>query len=187
MAGLLFDTDTPQILLEPLFYGCRVATYADLVTPTLLAQLAGRLIVIDRGLGDPHNVATVADIEDGALSVASGAEKIKGWHAEGRPFPTAYHDRALQAAVDQALAGTPCNNWVATLDGTLLPDGVRRAVVQFAGAAAIGVHADLSIVWDDGWHPMPAYPPAATVAALRRYAADANVAIGSLISLAAHL
>lgn len=187
MTGLLVDSDQPQILLEPMFTGCRVATYADIVTPALLAQLAGRLILIDRGLGDPHNVATVADIETGALSVESGAEKIRQWHAEGRPFPTAYHDRALQAAIDQALAGTPHNNWVATLDGTLLPDGVRRAVVQFAGEAQIGVHADLSIVWDDGWHPMPVYPPAATVAALRRYAADANTAIGSLISLAAHL
>lgn len=158
MPGLLFDTDTPDLLLEPRFAGCRVATYADLVTPALYKQLHDRLVVIERGLGDPMHLATVADIEPGALTVQAGADLLHAWKQQGRPSVTAYHDRSLQAAVDQATAGLGISNWVATLDGTLLPDGRTRAVVQFAGAKDIGIHADLSIVWDDSWHPLPVAP-----------------------------
>ena len=187
MPALMFDSDDPVVLLEPFLEACRIATYADLVTPTLIRAAAGRLVVIDRGLGDPHNLATVADIEDGALSVAAGAAKIRQWHEEKRPYPTAYHDRNLQAEVDAALTGVPANNWVATLDGTLVPNGYRRAVVQFADAAVLGFHADVSIVWDDGWHPLPAALPSATVAQLRTLGADANVAISNLIQAVVRL
>lgn len=154
MPGLMFDSDTPELLLEPTFAMCRVATYADLMTPDLLRQLAGRLVVIDRGLGDPMNLATVADVESGALSLAAAVERIHAWKAQGRPSVTIYHDRVHQADVDKATAGMGVWNWVATLDGTLLPDGQRRAVVQFAGETVTGLHADLSVVWNDSWHPL---------------------------------
>lgn len=180
MPGLLFDTDTPELLTEPRFAACRVATYADLVTPALCQELRGRLVVIDRGLGDPMGLASVADIEPGALTVASAAERMHAWQQQGRPFVTAYHDRAVQQDVDQATAGMGIFNWVATLDGTLLPDGRTRAAVQFAGAASLGFHADLSIVWDDSWHPLPAAPPPVLVADIKHFAAEALGYAGAL-------
>lgn len=163
----MFDTDTPELLLQPEFAGCRVATYADLVTPALYKELHDRLVVIERGMGDPMHLATVADIEPGALTVQAGADLLHAWKQQGRPSVTAYHDRSLQAAVDQATAGLGICNWVATLDGTLLPDGRSRAVVQFAGEKMLGFHADLSIVWDDSWHPLPAAPSPHAVDAVK--------------------
>jgi hypothetical protein len=166
MPDMMLDTDNPALLSGPLFAGCRVATYADLVTPLILSNYLGRLIVIDRGRGDPHNAATVADIEPTLLTVAEGVAKIKQWVAEHRPFPTAYCDRNDWPAVDAALAGIPHHDWIATLDGTLLPDGRRPAVVQVWGETALGFHADLSIVWDDTWHPIRPAVSWASVAGL---------------------
>ena len=154
MPGLMLDTDNTALLATAPFAYARLATYADLMTPAIEAEFRGRLIVIDRGHGDPMSLATVADIEDQLLTVEQGAAKIRQWNAEHRPFPTAYHDRALWAAVDAALAGVPHYTWVSTLDMTIVPDGRKPDAVQFAGAAAIGFHADLSIVWNDNWCPI---------------------------------
>lgn len=170
MVSLMLDSDQPAVLLEPRFAGMRIATYADLVTPEIISAAGDRLIVIDRGDGDPHNLATVADIEPALLSVADGAAKVRQWIAEGRRFPTAYHDRAQWQAVNEALAGEPFHHWVATLDGTLVPGGYYMAAVQFAGASVLGFHADISVIWDEGWNPLPAGPSAAQLAALRQLA-----------------
>lgn len=172
MPELMLDTDNTALLASPAFTGCRVATYADLVTPQLLTAFLGRLVVIDRGRGDPHNVATVADIETDLLTVAQGVQKIKQWNTEHRPFPTAYCDRNTWPTVDQALAGVPHYDWIATLDGTLLPLGKRPAVVQFVGEAGLGFHADMSIVWDETWHPIRPAVSWASVAALEATAAQ---------------
>lgn len=157
MPELMLDTDQPALLAGPQFAGCRVATYADLVTPAMLTAYLGRLVVIDRGRGDPTNTATVADIEPGLLTVAQGVAKIKQWNAEHRQFPTAYCDRNDWPAVDTALAGVRHYDWIATLDGTILPNGKRPTVVQAWGEAAVGFHADMSIVWDTSWHPIRPY------------------------------
>lgn len=180
MPGLLWDTDQPTKLTGGFANGCRVATYADLLTPTLAHLFAGRLVVIDRGLGDPMNLADVADIEPGALTVDEGAAKIRQWVHENRPFPTAYHNRDIWAAVDAALTGVAFWNWVATLDGTLLPDGRHPAAVQFAGAGAVGEHADLSIVWDDQWHPLPSANLAGLQAKLKADIMTVDQALGVL-------
>jgi len=154
MPGVLFDSDDPAVLLQPFLAGCRVATYADLLNPTLVKEFGPRLLVIDRGHGDPLGLATVADIEPGLLSAAAGAAKIHQWINERRPTPAAYHDRNDWGAVTSALAGAPARHWVATLDGTADPLGQRPAGVQILGAKSLGFHADLTIVWDDTWHPL---------------------------------
>lgn len=170
MPRIMLDSDQPAVLLEARFADVLIATYADLVTPEIIAAAGPRLVVIDRGAGDPHDLATVADIEPGLLSVAAGAEKIRQWDAEKRPFPTAYHDRADWAAVNEQLTGVAYHHWVATLDGTLVPNGFYMAAVQFQGAAALGFHADISIVWDDSWHPAPAGPSPTQLAQLKQLA-----------------
>lgn len=187
MPGLMFDSDQISVLTGPDCEGCRVATYADIVTPELISALGGRLVVIHRGLGDPHNVATVADIEDGALTPEQGSSLIRQWIGESRPSPTAYHDRAQWAAVTQALAGVRYHTWVSTLDGTLLPNNERPDVVQFASADGVGFHADCSMVWNDSWHPLPASLPGAQRADLDHWLAgivsNANAALGLIRTL----
>lgn len=180
MPGLMFDSDDPSVLLQSFLSGCRIATYADLVTPAILSEAGARLIVIDRGQGDPHGLATVADIEPGALSVADGTNRIRQWIAEDRPYPTAYHDRDIWAQIDGALGGLPYHHWVATLDSTMSPDGKRPDVVQFAGASAVGFHADVSVVWNDEWRAVPGLPTAAQVAKVK---AIANMVTSSLAAL----
>lgn len=156
MPALMFDSDNPAVLVTSKCDGCRIATYADLLTPELITAAGPRLVAIHRGLGDPHNLATVADIEDGALSVDAGVALIRQWNQEKRDSPTAYHDRAADQAVTQALGNEACFRWIATLDGTLVPVGMRADVVQFANATVTGFHADTSLVWNDAWRPQPA-------------------------------
>lgn len=182
MPALLFDSDNPHDLLVPYLAGCRVATYADLMTPDLVKQFGPRLIVIDRGHGDPLGLATVADIEPGLLTVAQGVAKVRQWLNERRPGPAAYHDRADWAAVASGLAGTTARHWVSTLDGTCSPNGQRPAAVQILGEAKLGFHADVSIVWDDTWHPVQAPLAAAEVTKLRQLAVPAMAGVRPLIA-----
>lgn len=177
MPSLMVDTDQPAVLADPRCNGLRVATYADLITHAMVRQFADRLVVIDRGLGDPLGLATVADIEDGLLTVAEGADKIRHWTAQGRQYITAYHDRALWAEVTTAVAPLKPWNWVATLDGTLNPDGKYPAAVQFAGEAQAGFHVDVSLVWQDAWHPLSDPFDAGQLARLRILAAQAVAAV----------
>ena len=178
----MFDSDDPHTLLLPALAGCRVATYADLLNADLVRQFGPRLIVIDRGHGDPLGLATVADIEPGLLSVAAGVAKVKQWLSERRPGPAAYHDRNDWSAVSAGLAGTTARHWVSTLDGTCHPGTTVPAAVQILGEAKLGIHADLSIVWDDSWHPVPATVQTPEVAKLRQLAAHANSPFRDLIN-----
>lgn len=170
MPALMLDSDQPAVLLEPRFANLRIATYADLVTPEIIAAAGPRLKVIDRGSGDPHGLATIADIERGVLSAAEGVAKVKQWLEERRPQPTVYHNRAQWEEVNRAADGLNYAHWVATLDGTLVPSGFYMAAVQFAGAGTLGFHADMSIVWEDSWHPVPGGPSAARLDTLRAVA-----------------
>lgn len=157
-----------------------MATYADIITPAFMSAAHGRWAAIDRGTGDPHNVATIADIEPGALSVASARAKIVQWNAEHRPFPTAYHNRSIWGEVNTELKGISYSHWLATLDGTLVPDGYYMAAVQFAGERTLGFHADMSIVWADNWKPIPESAPSVPVAGLKTLAAQATAALANL-------
>jgi hypothetical protein len=139
-----------------------ILTYSDLITDprAFEAEHPGQQVrYIDRGLGDPDLKATIIDIERGAMTPA----QLPAWYDErerlGRPYLTMYVNRSNLAAADAALQGRSINRWIATLDGTLHIDGFQPmhwpALVQFAGAAAIGIHADLSLVLSDGWNPSP--------------------------------
>lgn len=170
MPALMLDSDQPAVLLEARFANLRIATYADLVTAEIVAAAGPRLKVIDRGQGDPLGLATIADIEPQLLTPQQGIDKIRGWLEEKRLQPTAYHDRAQWAEVNQLGAGLDFAHWVATLDGTLVPNGYYMDAVQFAGAAVLGFHADVSIIWSDGWHPLPGGPSPAQLDALKALA-----------------
>lgn len=155
-----------------------LATYSDLVPDTAaLAGLRARfpdseIVLIDRGLGDPTGQASIADIEPGAL----GAGALPRWVAEkkaaGIRYLTGYCDRDNLPGVE-AIARHQIWHMVATLDGTCHIAGFTPmrgpAVVQILGEQQLGVHADLSLVLEDGWHPrdqpaaeaaQPAAPPA---------------------------
>lgn len=182
MPALLFDSDNPADLEAPFLAGCRVATYSDLATPDLVKVLGARCIWIDRGHGDPLGLATVADIEPGLLTVAQGAAKVHQWLNERRPGPAAYHDRNDWSAVASALSGTPARHWVSTLDGTCMPNGQRPAAVQILGESKLGIHADLSIVWDDTWHAVPNMMPTPEITKLRQLAVPAMAGVRPLIA-----
>lgn len=155
VTSFMFDSDDPAVLSNPLFAGCRVATYADLMTPAIVSEFGGRLVVIDRGHGDPMNLAHVVDIESGADSIAAGAATIKRWNSEGRGHVAAYCDRADWDAVLSACLPVKPYMWIATLDGTLDPDGKWPSAVQFDGDTTIGIHVDVSVVYDESWVPLP--------------------------------
>lgn len=149
----MFDSDDPAVLETIQFVPARVATYADLLTSAIVAKFGARLAVIDRGLGDPMNRAHIVDIESGALSLASGAARIKQWANEGRRFLTVYVNRGNWDQVLSACLPVRPYAWVATLDGTLNPSGKFPHLTQFAGEGQLGLHADVSVVWDEGWLP----------------------------------
>ena len=151
MPQLMFDSDDPAVLEEPIFNDSRVATYADLLTPAIVAKFGRRLAVIDRGHGDPMNRAHIVDVERGVLSIEQGAAKVKGWVAEHRPYVTAYVNRSNRPAMRAALGSIDPFWWEATLDGTMNVQDSYTAMVQFAGEAAFGLHVDVSIVYHTGW------------------------------------
>lgn len=151
MTTLMFDSDDPAALGTIQMVPARVATYADILTPAIVAQFGSRLAVIDRGLGDPLGRAHIVDIEPGAHSVESGAAAIKEWHNQGRQFLTVYVNRDNWDAVLAACLPVRPYSWVATLDGTLNPNGKFPHLTQFAGEQQLGMHADVSVVWDEGW------------------------------------
>jgi hypothetical protein len=171
MPSIMFDSENLTALLDPRLAGCRVATYADLVTPELVRKLQGRLKVIDRGWGDELGLATIADVEPGLLTVAEGAAKLQQWHSENRPRPTGYCDRATWPEFRAAAAPLKPWWWIATLDGTGNPLGEFPAAVQLLGEAAVGLPLDLTVVWDDHWFPLTAGLPGTFAADLRHLAA----------------
>lgn len=143
-----------------------LATYADLVTSQLqLDQLRRRfpdseLVFFDRGLGDPLDIATIADVEPLAMTIG----QLPGWtarkRAAGKRYLTGYCDRNDLAAV-QAIMGHGLYHGVATLDGTCHVGGFQPlhgpAFVQILGSDHTGIHANLSLVLEDGWHPRVGY------------------------------
>jgi hypothetical protein len=167
MIRVMLDTDQPQALTGAKVRAPILATYADLMGKSLLAELEaewGQVVLIDRGQGDPLGAATVIDIERGT----HGPADAPGWHdrrhAAGAKHLTVYCDRASVAAVNAAMGTRSYFRWIATLDGTAhaspFTPGVSPAAIQCLGAAQLGFHADLSLVLEDWWNPAPAAAPA---------------------------
>lgn len=183
----MFDSDDPAVLELPIFNDSRVATYADLVTPAIVAKFGRRLAVIDRGHGDPMNLAHIADVERGVLTVEQGAEKIRQWTAEHRPWPTVYVNRSNRPAMKAALGTLDPFWWVATLDGTMNVDDSYTALVQFAGEATIGLHVDISIVYHTGWNEFVHLTDLDTISSIISDVSQLNQLTGSLIHQAGRL
>lgn len=140
-------------------------TYSDLVTnPQAFeaAHLGHQVLYIDRGLGDPGLKATIADVERGALDPADLPNWLDTRANAGAQYLTVYVNRSNHAAAAAAAGHRGPWWWIATLDGTItVPDWTPLtgpALVQFAGAAQTGVHADMSLVLNLSWHPSPAPP-----------------------------
>lgn len=164
MIRVAFDSDVLGDL--PAGLAPVLMTYSDLVpTHTALNELSDKhphseIVLIDRNAGDPLGLASVADVEPGCLTAA----QLPGWFERKTKnkieYLTVYSDRADLPAIDDALRGTGHEShwrWVATLDGTVDITGLkplhRPAVVQILGAARLGIHADMSLVLEPGWHP----------------------------------
>ena len=140
-----------------------IATYADLfkthaeLEALKAAHPGQQVVLIDRARGDDLGVASVLDIEAGAEGPAALPKWYDRQHGRGIRYLTAYCDRHMLAAVIQAGGHRHVYHWVATLDGTLVIAGfaplAAPAVVQCLGEAQLGVHADLSLVLEDQWHP----------------------------------
>lgn len=142
-----------------------LATYSDLIpNETALTALQQKypdatIILIERGLGDPTGKSSVIDIETGAATPADGPIWYDKQHKAGIKYLTVYVNRSNLAAVDAAMGSRVFYRWIATLDGTLAIPGFdplhAPAAVQILPASKIGVHADLSLVLQDKWHPRP--------------------------------
>lgn len=165
MIRVMLDTDDLAIIPNFAGHVPLLATYSDLIRDHAeldrLRKITApsKLILIDRALGDPTGQASVADVEPRCLTAA----QLPGWFARKTKasveFLTVYSDRNDLPAIDEALKGTGHENhwrWVATLDGTAFIWGMaalrRPAAVQILGEDKLGIHADLSLVLEDGWH-----------------------------------
>lgn len=64
-----------------------------------------------------------------------------------------YCNRSNVGNVIQAMGARPWHLWLATLDGSMptVIDGKAITAVQYLGAAHLGVHMDMSLVYDDKW------------------------------------
>jgi hypothetical protein len=144
--------------LGPLVACDFVTTYADLMTShdqvaALRARFpASTVLFIDRGLGDPLDVGTRADVEPGALTVAQVHDWAAGKLERGHRFVTHYSDQDELPAILAAVTGLDTWSWVAD-PGQLAVPGHPAVITQVLFAPPRGLHIDLSIVKNDAWHP----------------------------------
>lgn len=160
MIRVAIDTDVQSALTGHVQF---LMTYSDQVhTHAALSTLQNTyphstIILVDRGLGDPTGLATIADVETGALKPSG----LPAWHdrkhAAGLTMLTVYCNRQNLQACLAALAGRHMFVFVATLDGTVFVEGYDPLfapdLVQILPASKVGRHADLSLVLADTWHP----------------------------------
>lgn len=104
-----------------------------------------------------HSRGNCLDVEKGDATPAQAPGWIRARQAAGIRYVTIYCNRSTLPAVDRACHGLSYYRWVATLDGTLHIPGFtpleRPAAVQFANSTMAGANVDVSIVWEDQWHP----------------------------------
>lgn len=159
MMRVMLDSDRIDIILALNGAAPLLATYSDLVPhpDDLQKKLThSKLVLIDRKLGDPSGKASVCDIEDTLFT----PQEFPGWYdkkkAAGIEDLTAYVNRSNIAEVDKVAGNRSFFRWVSTLDGTChiagFPDLRAPAAVQVLGSAQVGVHADLSLVYENQWN-----------------------------------
>jgi hypothetical protein len=156
-----------------------VRTYADLIhdeaaLTALRARFPDSIVeLIDRGLGDPTGQANLFDVESGALTPQQAAERVRADQKAGKHWQTVYCSESNLPEVIDALHGTHYYNWIASW-GRMVVASHPTAQVQFADSGMLGVHADLTVIWDPSYRPTRAVAAAAAVA--RKPAAEAALA-----------
>jgi hypothetical protein len=151
---LACDSDQLDALIATPF----VRTYSDLITdPAQLNQLVARfpdshVELIDRGLGDRSGLASIADIETGALKIGQVRDWLGAKHAAGHQDLVVYCDRDNLDAVVQACDGMGYWHWIAA-PGQLVVPSHPDAQVQFAFASGLGAHVDLTIIPNFRYRP----------------------------------
>lgn len=197
MMRAMLDTDQPHLMLTSTYPRAAIgATYADLVDDTMLKQLEAQwpqIVLIDRGLGDKTGRASVLDIEKGTVGPADFPEWYDRQHKAGVKHLTAYANQTTMPTVQTAAGDRTFFRWYARLDGYgWIPGytpGLRPAAIQTTPSAWLGFHADLSLVFEDDWHPQPTPtpPPSSVVPAVKTAADQAASLAGEMAALAALL
>lgn len=148
------------------------------------ARHPGKLVLgIDVNGSAPS--AAVRDWESGDKGGSLAQWVAQHNQAAGRKDACVYCNRSTIAEVRQLtgaqVLGTDYFLWVSTLDGTLYTGpGVVACQV-----ATIGGY-DLSVIWDDGWHPSPS-PVAGLKADIRQGLAALDAAFGQVAANVARL
>lgn len=154
MIRLACDSDRLSSLVETPV----VLTYADLVpTSHALAALEARFAhsevgLIDRGLGDPLGVATIADVgEPDTLPAARMADWFDLKRGAGWSCVTGYGSLATLQHVEQLAGRHGWWRWFARWGTVLQAPGHPDAMLQFDSDPA--AHVDWSIIRNPNWHP----------------------------------
>jgi hypothetical protein len=178
MIRVMFDSTTASAIPAD---ATLVAGYIDgdyAWTPADWDRFPGAALVKINVTGVPEHGGDMLDVENGA---ATPADAPVWWEGQARKTNLGvYVNRSNLGAVENAMGTRPWWRWVATLDGTLFVPVAgwvpfqRPAAVQFASAQLSGIHADVSLVYADEFHPQPS---------LAKIAANAHSAITEASSL----
>jgi hypothetical protein len=189
---IALDSDELSVFSAP----CNIIlVYSDLIDDAAgfeRAHPGKQVAYIDRGMGDPGNKATVADVERYALRVADLAEWYDRKAAARLPYLTYYCDRSTLGSVQAVIGGRHMWRWIATLDGTIAIPGFvplqGPELVQCLPSSMIGIHADLSLVLSPSWRPSPVSEDlAAALAGCQNTARDLASAAAALAAVQAKL
>lgn len=122
--------------------------------PAVIAAWRGPKVLINV-TGAPADGGNMIDVENGDATPAD----IPGWFdyqlAHGGRYLGAYSNRDNFAACTTAIGSRHCHRWLATLDGTVLHtfDGIALDACQAFGARLLRLPIDLSVIFNDAWHP----------------------------------
>lgn len=105
--------------------------------------------------GDPAHGGDCLDVESGDATPADIPAWYDHQHTLGTRYLTIYSDRNQFAECTNALAGRAAHRWLATLAGPIITifDGHPITACQAFGSALTGAHYDLSVAFDQAWHP----------------------------------
>jgi hypothetical protein len=123
-------------------------------TPAQIAAWRGPKIRINV-TGSPADGGDVLDVESEDATPAD----IPAWYdagvARGARYLGVYSDRDQFQACTTALAARPAARWLATLNGELMTtfNGIVLDACQLLGSTLTGENYDLSIIFNDAWHP----------------------------------
>jgi hypothetical protein len=107
-----------------------------------------------------HAKGNMLDVERGDATPDHAPGWVNARRTAGEKYVAVYAARDTWPAINQAFQQAnvkPPFRAVATLDGTLHVDGFEPfhgpAAVQFGSARMAGINVDVSLVYEDDWHP----------------------------------